>query len=426
MLANLVLEHFDERLRYAGFPVVRYVDDLAVLATDRDEAWEAARVASAAAEEIGMTLGADKTEVMSFEEGFCFIGEDFGLRYPPVLEQRVEVPERRTVYVGIPGSRIHMGQGRVVVEHDDVELLDVPAGLVARIVCFGAVGVSAGLRNWALSAGVETVFCSQRGAYLGQSVSGHRGRIERLRCQLAASEDPQRYLPLARAITEAKIRKQAVLLQHLTRRDSAQDLREAIQTMGGYADMLPQATSRAEVMGLEGAAARAYFQAWVAIVDPEFGFTGRNRRPPLDVVNSALSFGYAVLLSEAVSALVASGLEPALGFLHTDQDNRPSLALDLIEEFRPLVVDQVVLEALRRRRLRPEHGHHDDTHGGVLLTRAGREVLLDGYERRMLAMTRGALPDFAGSLRRHLYRQAQTVAAWIDGIGAGFVGLSWR
>ena len=78
--------------------------------------------------------------------------------------------------------------------------------------------------------------------------------------------------------------------------------------------MLP-AAGREEIMGLEGAAARAYFQAWTVCVDPGFGFAGRNRRPPLDVVNSALSFGYAILLSEAVSALVATGLDPAIGFL---------------------------------------------------------------------------------------------------------------
>jgi CRISPR-associated protein Cas1 len=190
--------------------------------------------------------------------------------------------------------------------------------------------------------------------------------------------------------------------------------------------MLPEAGSREEIMGLEGAAARAYFQAWAVCVDPAFGFTGRNRRPPLDVVNSALSFGYAILLSEAVSALVATGLDPAIGFLHSEHDGRPSLALDLVEEFRPLVVDQVVMEALRRRRLRPEHGRRDEDRGGVLLTAAGREVVVDGYERRMLQMTRGALPEFAGTLRRHLYRQAQVLAAWVEHLGPGFVGLSWR
>lgn len=247
-----------------------------------------------------------------------------------------------------------------------------------------------------------------------------------MRNQLAASDTPSRFLPLARKLVEAKIRKQAVLLRRMMRKDSARELAESVEMMESYADMLPDAGTREEIMGLEGAAARAYFQAWTACVDPAFEFTGRNRRPPLDVVNSALSFGYAILLSEAVSALVATGLDPAIGFLHSDHDGRPSLALDLMEEFRPLVVDQVVMEALRRHRLRPEHGRRDEHRAGVLLTAAGREVVVDAYERRMLQMTRGALPDFAGTLRRHLYRQAQVLAAWVENPGPGYVGLSWR
>ncbi|MFC0438050.1 CRISPR-associated endonuclease Cas1 [Kutzneria buriramensis] len=373
-----------------------------------------------------MTLAADKTEIMSCDEGFCFLGEDIGPRYPPVLDLRAEVPENRTVYAGIQGSRAHIERGRVLVEHDGTEVLDVPAGLVARIVCFGAVGVSSGLRNWALSDGVELVFCSQRGRYLGQTVSGPSGRLQRLRRQLAHTADPALSVPFGRVLIDAKIRKQVVLLQRMVRREHAAELSEAIASMRGYAAMLPQASDHAEIMGLEGAAARAYFQAWAAFLPAEFGFAGRTRQPPLDVVNSALSFGYAVLASEAVSALAAAGLEPAAGFLHADHDRRPSLALDLMEEFRPLVVDQVVLELVRRHRLGPQHGRRDDARGGILLTKAGREAVLDGYERCMLTVTRGALPGFAGSLRRHLYRQAQVVAAWVEGIGPLPVGLSWR
>ena len=199
-LANLVLEHLDDRLRRAGYPVVRYGDDLTIFATSRDDALEAGRVASAAAGEIGMALGADKTEAMSFENGFCFLGEDFGTRYPPVIEDRIDVPEERTVFVGAAGSRVRIDEGRVVVERDEEELLDVPAGLVARIVCFGPVGVTAGLRSWALSSGVELVFCSQRGRYLGQVVSGHVNRVERLRNQLAAADDPGPVPPAGPAV----------------------------------------------------------------------------------------------------------------------------------------------------------------------------------------------------------------------------------
>jgi CRISP-associated protein Cas1 len=276
------------------------------------------------------------------------------------------------------------------------------------------VGVSAGLRNWALSTGVEVVFCSQRGRYLGQMVSGHVNRVERLRNQLAAADIPERFLPLARALVEAKIRKQAVLLRRMMRKDTADMLAESVEMMEGYADMLPQAKDREEIMGLEGAAARAYFQAWTVCVDPAFGFTGRNRRPPLDVVNSALSFGYAILLSEAVSALVATGLDPAIGFLHTEHDGRPSLALDLAEEFRPLVVDQVVLEALRRRRLRPAHGRRDEHRGGGAAHGCGA----GGDGGWLRAADAADDPGCAAGVRRYAAPASVPAGSGVGGLGA--------
>jgi CRISPR-associated protein Cas1 len=97
-----------------------------------------------------------------------------------------------------------------------------------------------------------------------------------------------------------------------------------------------------------------------------------------------------------------------------------------MEEFRPLIVDQVVTAAIKRGSLTPGHGRREDSVDGVLLTSAGRKVIIDGYEKRMLTTTRGALPDFSGSLRRHLYRQAERVAAFIHDPTATWTGLSWR
>lgn len=97
-----------------------------------------------------------------------------------------------------------------------------------------------------------------------------------------------------------------------------------------------------------------------------------------------------------------------------------------MEEFRPLVVDQVVIAAARKCELRAEHARREDGRAGVLLTKAGRELVIDRYERRMLQTTRGALPDFGGSLRRHVYRQAQRVARLVSDPSARWTGLSWR
>jgi CRISP-associated protein Cas1 len=144
------------------------------------------------------------------------------------------------------------------------------------------------------------------------------------------------------------------------------------------------------------------------------------------VANAALSYLYTILLGESVSALYAAGFDPAIGVLHADHERRPSLALDLMEEFRPYVVDQVVLTAARSRALTDDHGRSEEGRPGVLLTKAGRAAVLDGYERRMLRTTRGALPDFGGTVRRHLYRQAQRLGSALRDPEFVWTGLSWR
>ena len=429
MWANLVLADVDVRLCEAGFPMVRYADDLAIAAASPDEAWEAMRVASDAVAELGMRLGPDKSAVMSFRDGFCFLGEDFGPRYPPALDDYRSIePPRRVLYVAVQGSHVRVAAGRVVVESaQDQELLNAPSGQLERVVLFGAVGLSAGARSWALANAVDLVFLSRRGSYLGHGwAAASKTRVTRLRAQLAASGDAGRAVVFARAVVEAKIRKQIVLLQRFGRRDTAEAVADGARQMRQLLVLLPDAATREELMGVEGAAGRTYFAALQVLLPASLNFRGRTRRPPLDVVNAALSYAYAVLLGEAVSALGAAGLDPAVGMLHADDDTRPSLALDLIEEFRPLIVDQIVVAVARRGELRLEHGRREEGVPGVLLTRAGREIVIRGYERRMLQFTRGALPDFAGSLRRHLYRQGERVAAFVHARSGTWTGLSWR
>jgi len=212
----------------------------------------------------------------------------------------------------------------------------------------------------------------------------------------------------------------------LARRDNHEHVIDAVRKIDHLLAMLPDCATRDEVMGIEGAAAREYFGALGPIMPEDMRFSGRSRQPPLDTINAALSYGYAIILAEAVSALCTAGLDPATGMFQAEQDRRPSLALDLMEEFRPLIVDQVVIAAARRAELRPEHGRRDEGRPGVLLTKAGREVLAGSYERRMLQQTKGALPGMSGSLRRHLYRQAQRIAAYVQDPQAIWTGLSWR
>lgn len=238
--------------------------------------------------------------------------------------------------------------------------------------------------------------------------------------------DTPQALEIGKAIVEAKVRKQIVVLQRFGRREHADSVTEAIRRAEHSLMMLPDCRTVQEVMGMEGAAAAAYFPAYGGLLPEGLRFETRSRQPPMDVANSALSFLYTILLGECVTALYAAGLDPHLGLLHADHEDRPNLALDLLEEFRPLVVDQVVLEAARQGRLTPTHGRVQEGRSGVMLTQAGREAIIDGYEKRMLRDTKGALPGFTGSLRRHVYRQAQRLRASILDPDVEWTGLSWR
>lgn len=376
LLANLVLVDLDDALLAEGFPIVRYGDDLCVAAESRADAQEALRIASHAVKELVMELGADKTTVMSFEEGFTFLGEDFGPRYPPELnDHRVVEPDQKVVYAGVQGSRVRVARGRLVItSKDDSSLLDVPTTHVCRVVCFGSVGLSAGARSWALANDVEVVFASRSGSYQG-SMSSDRDTTKpaRVRAQFAASENG-RGAGIARRIVAAKIAKQRVLLQRANRRETREQVADAVHQLDQLHRMVDQAGEPAELMGLEGAAARFYFPCLGSLLPVGMQFVQRSRRPPMDVANAALSYLYTILLGECVTALRSAGLDPAIGVLHSEADKRPSLALDLMEEFRPLLVDQVMLRAAQAGSLTPSHGRLEPGRG-VLLTKAGKEAI---------------------------------------------------
>lgn len=426
LLCNLALVEFDEALLNAGFPLVRYADDLTVCCRSEADARRSQRIASEALKGIGMELNENKSKVMSFAEGFCFLGEDFGPKYPLVIDESQGDCGRRTLFVGRQGSRVRMKSGRIVVDSKDgAALLDVPQGQVERLVCFGAVGVSAGVRQWALSSDVQVVFLSRNGHYDGQLLaSATKQRPARLRAQLSMSQEHR--LRIAKEIVSAKAMKQKILLQRYLRPDNADGLSPKVALIGEISLQLSECESRDQMMGVEGAVARVYFEGLAALLPDGITFSGRNRRPPTDVMNAALSYLYTILLGECVGALVGAGLDPAFGCLHAESNGKPALGLDLIEEFRPYVVDLVVLQMARRKSLTDQDAVRQNGKSGVTLSKAAKLRLIDAYESRMQRSSNGALPGFGGSIRQHVHRQAVRLGKAIQTADGEFTGLSWR
>ena len=433
LLLNLALRDFDRKMQERGYALVRYSDDMAVFGHTKSEMLNAITYATQLLGRQGMPLNSEDSEIMHFESGFTFLGEEFGPKHPSTAEvNEYEEAPTKTLYVAKQGSYVHTDKGRIrISDGKRHELLSVPKTHVGAIVCFGSIGVSAGVRSHALYTGLPITFLSRRGSFMGRLQSASSAaNVERLQLQIAASADEEFRLALAREFLSSKLSHQLTLLRRHSSVANARAVKDSIKEIVEARQQLTDASSIETLMGLEGIAARNYFHAYGQLFPEPLRFDGRSRRPPRDVVNAALGYGYAVLASEATAAAAAAGLEPACGIMHASSNarRRPSLALDLMEEFRPYVVDSAVLQLAKWGSLTPDHGRPDsDRPGGILLTKKGKQVLLKEYERRMLQVRSGALDNFKGSTRRTLYRQAECVMRAIEEHDpAHFTGFTWR
>ena len=369
----------------AGYGYARFADDIVICSPHEPDLLEALELLDSLLTPRGLRLNQEKTAMTSFDEGFCYLGTDFSRSFPPV-DPRHDIKGRpdpdQVVYVGRDGARVHVSQNRLIVDGaDGLPQVSIPRRAVSRIVLTGAVGLSSGARSWALYNDIDVIFLSRHGGYLGQ-LAGPRSTAStcRLLTQASFATDDDARLPLARAIVRTKMRHQVSVLHRTGRRSQGSDVETPCTTIRQLADDTEQAADVDELMGLEGAASTAYFGCLSGLVPPEAAFDGRSRRPPKDLANAALSYAYAILLAECTGALLAAGLEPSLGVLHASTDKRPSLSLDLMEEFRPLLVDRTVLSLLRSKRLRPEHATTSPDGEGVWLNSKGKKTLVDGYE----------------------------------------------
>lgn len=431
LLANLVLTDVDHALGDAGFGYARFADDIVVCTHEQDDLLHALDILESLLAAHGLGLNREKATMTTFDEGFCYLSVDFSRTAPPVdphHDVKGHPDLDRVVYVGRDGARVRIAKARLIVDGPDgLPQVSVPRKAVSRLVLTGTVGLSAGARSWALYNDVDVLFLSRHGGYLGQ-LAGPRStaNARRLLTQAAFASDDDARLPLARAVVRAKLCHQRNVLHRLGRRGGGVDVADACTRIRGLDADAENSHTVDELMGCEGAASNTYFDCLATLVPPEVAFHGRTRRPPKDLTNAAFSYGYAILLAECTAALLAAGLEPSLGVLHASTDKRPSLALDLMEEFRPLLVDRTVMALLRTRQLRPEHATESPDGDGVWLGRDGRKALVDGYEATLQRQVKGALPGFAGTWRQHVHHEAQLLGRAITEPRYRWVGASWR
>lgn len=292
-----------------------------------------------------------------------------------------------TLYVTSQGSYLSKDGDCVLITREDDGKTRIPLHNVDGIIGFGRVSASPFLLGACAEAGVTVTWLNERGRFLARLEGPVSGNVRLRRAQYSAADNPGAAIEIARAILIGKIANQRTVLLR-ARRDHGEDpaglLSAAIKSLASALRRLEVASELAMLRGLEGDAAATYFAAFPGLLrtdEPEFAFTGRARRPPPDPVNALLSFVYTLLTHDARSALEGVGLDPQVGFLHRERPGRPSLALDLVEEFRAWFADRLVLSLVNRGQLRGRDFQTGEA-GAVTLTDGGRRTVLVAYQER--------------------------------------------
>ncbi len=291
-----------------------------------------------------------------------------------------------TLFVTTQGAYLNKEGECVVVSVEHEVKLRLPIHTISGIVCFGNVMISPYLMGFCAEKCVLVSFLSENGRFLARVHGHHKGNVLLRRQHYRLADDDQFSLKAVKSIVAGKIANERSVL-HRYARDHApgcEDTAHAMKYLVNAASRLEHAGSIESARGIEGDCARLYFSIFDNLIVAQkdcFRFRGRNKRPPLDNVNALLSFVYTLLTHDVESALEAVGLDPCVGFLHRDRSGRPSLALDIMEELRPVSADRLVLSLINLQRVKGT-GFRRTESGAVLMDDSTRKEVLTAYQER--------------------------------------------
>jgi len=339
-----------------------------------------------------------------------------------------------TLYVTTEGAWLHLDGANLVMSVEREERARVPIHMLEGLVCFGRVLASPPLMGYCAREGVTISFLSTNGRFLARVQGPVSGNVLLRRAQYKRSDDPIGCAHIVRNLLAGKIHNQRAVLAR-GQRDYGGELANA----PAYAHaverlrriprrlMAPEADTDM-LRGLEGEAAATYFSVLgklIRVPTPALQFVGRNRRPPKDAFNALLSLFYTLIVHDCGSALETVGLDPAVGFLHRDRPGRPSLALDLAEEFRALLGDRLALSLINRRQLGERDFRLQDG-GAVLLTDDARKKVLIAYQERKREQLRHPFIDEKVDIGLLPFVQAQLLARHLRGDLDAYPPFLWK
>src|SRR5262245_29552239 len=320
-----------------------------------------------------------------------------------------------TLYLTQQDSVLRKEDERLKVTLKGEVLLDLPVLKVSQVVVFGRVTVTPYTVAALMERNINLTYLTEHGRYIGRIEPAFSKNSLLRRAQYVASFDEHRTLTLARGFVVGKLANLRVTLLRAARNTDGLNVDEDVEAIRRAERRVERAEDLDMLRGHEGEGSAAYFGTFGQLIKAEgFAFSKRVRRPPTDPVNALLSFGYALLANDVHAAVQTLGFDPYCGYLHADRYGRPSLALDLMEEFRPLIVDVTVLGCLNKRILQADD--FTVSLGDVCsLTSEGRKKFLLQYEERRNTEIQHPLFEYKATYQRCFELQARILAKCIQG-----------
>ena len=325
------------------------------------------------------------------------------------------------LYVDEQGCILKKTGERLLVVKDGETIRDIPLIHLGQVVLCGNISVTTPVMQTLLNEGIPVVYLSAYGRYQGVLMPQiSRNSLLRV-AQHRVADDPERCLVLAKTFVHGKISNMRLMLQRRKWRGKAETeaeetaIESSIEGMRKMRGRLPKAENLSELLGLEGNASADYFRSFSSMLNSEMGFSfeHRTRRPPKDPTNALLSFAYSLLTADVISAIQIVGLDPYVGFFHQQTYGRPCLALDLMEEFRPIIADSVVVTLINNRQITPDD--FTQSHGGWFLKDAARKKFYAAYEKRKNETITHPVFKYKISFRRALELQVRLLAKCLMG-----------
>ncbi|MFH1076318.1 MAG: type I-C CRISPR-associated endonuclease Cas1c, partial [Pseudomonadota bacterium] len=337
-----------------------------------------------------------------------------------------------TLFVTTQGAYLAKEGETVLVRVENETKLRVPIHTLGGIVCFGNVGCSPFLMGFCGERDVAISFLSEHGRFLARVQGPVSGNVLLRREQYRWADDLERSSMIASSVVSGKLVNCRAVLQRAIRdhadKIEKNQVEEASRQINESMRRLHEHLPLNVVRGIEGDAAHAYFSVFDQLITAQkenFFFKARSRRPPLDNVNCLLSFFYTLVLHDVRSALESVGLDPAVGFLHRDRPGRPSLALDLMEEFRPCIADRLALSLINLRQVQ-KNGFKQSESGAVLMTDETRKEVLIAYQKRKQEEILHPFIEEKMSLGLVFHMQAMLLARYLRGDLDGYPPFVWR